>query len=548
MRVIVAGAVAAAVALGLTVIGAAPTRADTDTDAAERTNDKVVIDRVDVRPSILPGLVRVRVLVSATERRGQRMPTAGARLVVTVPGTQPVFVTGYFATADVELALVVLVPTTLEFEPELEMIKGYLDTDLLAKLKSLGPRLRVQIIGYGGNFSGSKGLVTLEAARKALGSLSGDGSGDPPDLVESLKRAFKSATAGLRAPKNKGALSRAAIVVVSSGVTITAENEDLKDALTKLGDAADKANVRIHTIGYAPVANDGDLRPRRPLLALGELSLKSRGVFRWIQIASGWKDALGPLAEQIALQYVVTFFAPEEEVSGKRLVVGVPVGATATLVDSAPVVIGKARCGRDVCEGNAYCVKDECVQRRLQSGRGALAWVLLVGGVGAGALVVVLGVIALIGRLRRPSGPRPMPTGGHPPGYPGGPGPHGTFTGAPGTFTGVAGGYPAAPPVAAAPVGGPQLIILTGPAAGTRMPLRPGFLIGKAPGSDLDLSHDGFASTNHAHIGYQAGAWTVHDRGSTNGTFSNGVRITETRLDHGMTIRFGSTDVRFIQE
>jgi pSer/pThr/pTyr-binding forkhead associated (FHA) protein len=112
-------------------------------------------------------------------------------------------------------------------------------------------------------------------------------------------------------------------------------------------------------------------------------------------------------------------------------------------------------------------------------------------------------------------------------------------------------GMPGAPGVAApaavpqAPPGGPVLILLGGPAAGTRLPVRHGFNVGKAPGNDLDLSHDSYASSHHAQILNEGGAWIVHDRDSTNGTFANGVRITQQRLDHGMAIRFGSTEVRF---
>src|SRR5262249_20833395 len=136
-------------------------------------------------------------------------------------------------------------------------------------------------------------------------------------------------------------------------------------------------------------------------------------------------------------------------------------------------------------------------------------------------LAVLIGVGALVQRLRRPRVAPPAPVM-----VPGAPVP-----------------APFAPqPVAAA---GPGLIVLNGPPPGAPGPPRPGLAVRKAAGSHLGPSHDGFASSNHASIVFQAGVWMVYDRGSTNGTFANGVRISESRLDHGMAIRFGSTEVRF---
>jgi pSer/pThr/pTyr-binding forkhead associated (FHA) protein len=100
------------------------------------------------------------------------------------------------------------------------------------------------------------------------------------------------------------------------------------------------------------------------------------------------------------------------------------------------------------------------------------------------------------------------------------------------------------PPGYLAP-GTPIFIIVNGPQEGQRVALKHGFTLGKAPGSDVDLSHDGFASTNHAIVTFDGQAWTLVDRGSTNGTFVNGNRVQQVRLDPGTTVRLGSTEVRF---
>jgi pSer/pThr/pTyr-binding forkhead associated (FHA) protein len=106
-----------------------------------------------------------------------------------------------------------------------------------------------------------------------------------------------------------------------------------------------------------------------------------------------------------------------------------------------------------------------------------------------------------------------------------------------------------APAPVAAPTSGPSLYIMTGPETGQKKYLRHGFTIGKAPDCDLSLAHDGFASGHHAHVQMDtAGNCNLVDQGSTNGTYINGVRITESRLFDGMSIRCGSTELRFLAQ
>jgi hypothetical protein len=107
--------------------------------------------------------------------------------------------------------------------------------------------------------------------------------------------------------------------------------------------------------------------------------------------------------------------------------------------------------------------------------------------------------------------------------------------------------FPSAPP-AVAPTSGPRLYVMSGARAGETLGLRHGFALGAAPNNDLVIA-DGFASTHHAQIGMdpQGNCW-VSDLGSTNGTFVNGVRVTQKMLDHGVSVRIGSTELRFLAQ
>ena len=58
-----------------------------------------------------------------------------------------------------------------------------------------------------------------------------------------------------------------------------------------------------------------------------------------------------------------------------------------------------------------------------------------------------------------------------------------------------------------------------------------------------------FASSQHAQILMDtAGNCTLYDQGSTNGTFVNGVRVSQYALTHGVAIRVGSTELRFLAQ
>src|SRR5690606_31496697 len=50
----------------------------------------------------------------------------------------------------------------------------------------------------------------------------------------------------------------------------------------------------------------------------------------------------------------------------------------------------------------------------------------------------------------------------------------------------------------------------------------------------------------HAEIVRERGAWLLRDRRSTNGTFVDGYRISEAKLEHGQEIRMGDAILKFV--
>lgn len=72
-----------------------------------------------------------------------------------------------------------------------------------------------------------------------------------------------------------------------------------------------------------------------------------------------------------------------------------------------------------------------------------------------------------------------------------------------------------------------RLEILSGEKAGQALAFsQPEIRLGRAPGNDV-ITHDaqGGVSGEHCVIRFEAGAWTLHDKGSTNGTFVGGKKI-----------------------
>ncbi len=70
--------------------------------------------------------------------------------------------------------------------------------------------------------------------------------------------------------------------------------------------------------------------------------------------------------------------------------------------------------------------------------------------------------------------------------------------------------------------------------------------IGRGGQNDVMIEADEFASARHVRIEPRRDGVWVHDLGSTNGTFVNGVRIDRPRkLAQGDVVRVGETELRF---
>jgi pSer/pThr/pTyr-binding forkhead associated (FHA) protein len=82
---------------------------------------------------------------------------------------------------------------------------------------------------------------------------------------------------------------------------------------------------------------------------------------------------------------------------------------------------------------------------------------------------------------------------------------------------------------------------------GEEVRLHPDLTIGRGEANDITISSK-TVSRQHAQIAFTDGRWVVHDRGSANGTFVNGARVTVGAghpLRHGDRIRLGAETLVF---
>lgn len=106
-----------------------------------------------------------------------------------------------------------------------------------------------------------------------------------------------------------------------------------------------------------------------------------------------------------------------------------------------------------------------------------------------------------------------------------------------------------APSVAEPAQARPCLILVSGPNLGEVFPLLSDELtIGRAPPADVQIIDEGM-SRRHARVTRQGEVMMLEDLGSRNGTFCNGVRITQHELREGDKVQLGVRTVfRFVRQ
>ena len=460
---------------------------------AHAAGPRILLDRAELEPSWFAGTARLRLHVTAIQLEGSLIPVAGSDPFVLLVGgarrREPYLVGAYAGTA-AATAVVVVVHTGWEMRDDLESMR-----DAIQHLfEGLPDGTQIAVVSYGEAIDGGHRLGAARAGAR-LESLEPDPGPADPQLLGAVERAV---TTLARASAPGGAPLRRMVVVLSNGKDADPDPARYR----QVGQDAGRRGVRVHSIAYSPVDDRG------PLLGLGELSKRSGGTFRWVRSREGFRPQIETLLAEINRQYVLTFFVAADQVIGKRLAVGY------RELESNEVVIRKLECGAATCDAEQFCVRHACVARGEGSGGGALRWILWGAG-GLVALVILIGTIgALASRGRAPAPVMPQAVPGAAPGP--------------------------------APSSPGSLMVVSGPFQGQRMPLRHGFLVGSARGVDFLLPDPQVAPHHAIFVVDTTGVWGLVDRGSATGTFVNGVRITETRLQHGNLIKIGACTLRFL--
>ncbi|MBT8493998.1 MAG: FHA domain-containing protein [Deltaproteobacteria bacterium] len=520
----------------------------------KKVKTRVVLDHVDVQRSYFEGRAALRLYMTAVTLEGGRIPIPGKDgLLFKIGGSKQriPYVLGRFGETDGELVAAVVLEVGKEYEADFPII-----ADALSRHLREWPRdSRVVLARYGQNVDIDPRPRNVRSVASEVANATSDLTLAEPKLLEAVERAVGAVKEVKARP---GVYTRRVVVVIGDGKDVAPEPA----SFTRIGKEAGEAGVRIHTVAYSPVDN------RRPLLGLGELSKQSGGTFRWVRSLYGFDTQLGTLADELSGQYVATAFVPSGRIKGKKIAV------SHKDLSTKSVSVPKPKCGASTCDSDQYCAARKCIDRTGTTG--LFGW-LLYGAGGVAALVLLLAVVgAVMGRSERDriesqqraaaimqqQQQQAQEAAGHrivaqgPQGQAIAPmmapiAPRAAGPRQPqGRIAGVGPGGMVQQQASGADAHQPQasgfVMVMSGAGSGQKLPLRHGFLIGTGRECDLTVQDSG-ASTYHAQIVFDAGGGALLiDKGSTNGTFVNGTRITQMRLGHGAMIRIGSTELRFL--
>lgn len=516
---------------------------------ASAAGPRLELDRVEAEPSWFDGIARVRLFVTAVTLEGSIIPVETDAWILAIGGStkKPGYLAGHYKDVHSEMIAAIVLETSFEYTDDFESIKKSVDVFL----ERLPKTAQVAVIDYGEDVQGGRKLMTPGNARKLVERLRADDVPADPKLIEALRRAVK--TLEKAKPKTEGAPLRKMIVVVSDGKDVDPTPERYR----KIGKRAGKAKIRIHSLAFSPVDN------RRPLLGLGEISKRSAGTFRWVRSREGFSAQFKTLADEVERQYVLTYFVPRDAIENKRLEVRYK------QLESNELRVDKLLCGNAECKSGQYCSAHECITRNREGGAGVVGWLIYIA-VGGGALLVILIFVGfllsrrerrrksaadaalaqarVVGDAQAQAGPSNRIVAANYDGSTPGNAAQ-TQRARPSAAHGRVSPQGPAKAAPAAVASGASVYVVAGPGAGQTLPLVHGFTIGSASNCHLVLGGDAAAAPHHAQIVMDtAGNCTLIDRGSQTGTFVNGVRSQQMKLRHGMLIKIGGCQLRFMSQ
>ncbi|MBW2733855.1 MAG: VWA domain-containing protein [Deltaproteobacteria bacterium] len=188
------------------------------------------------------------------------------------------------------LYVVILVQASESYGATLDMIKRGLER----LFEALPPKTHYALLAYHAEVEQLTARAPLARARAALDRLEAHEGTTDLALLAGLRR-------GLKAAQVPSGDTRRLLIVISDGMDRMPDWE----AFRRLGKRALKGGVAIFPIAFSPIDERG------PLLNLGEIAKRSRGMLRWARKATDINAQLRQLGRAISGQLVLTFKLPD---------------------------------------------------------------------------------------------------------------------------------------------------------------------------------------------------------------------------------------------